>query len=427
MPCAGDDMIAYWLGQAGRIPLLTAAEELHLGSLVRRWQDHPKGLAEDPAKPDPEHRAVIRRGLRARDRMVSANLRLVAHVTRKRRPRLGVHIPDAGLPDLLQAGAIGLQRGIEKFDPTRGYKVSTFCYWWIHQALSKHADWYGRTIRIAAGRTDLLAKAKGVTATLTTRLGRPPTRAELAAALEVSVEDLEHLLLIAAGCYSLDAPPPGGCADGGLLGDVLAAPDPGFDGEELEARLLCLDPIELRLITARWGLDGEPRFLHQLAEQEAISEGEVKRVLAMAMAKMRGEAVPVAAPRRKPKPKPPPPPVVTLPPSQPGECCQLDLTSSTLNSMAWTTWRNDCAPIIADVIKRVGKDDPKALRKALLKAYPYGQRSRHPYKIWRDEIRQQLNPPTPTAYRRREKQAQEEAPGQISLTIPVPTPPEATP
>jgi RNA polymerase primary sigma factor len=309
MASTGDDMISHWLGQAGRISLLTAAEELHLGSLVRRWQDHPKGTVEDPAKPDPEHRAAIRRGLRARDRMVTANLRLVAHVTRLRRPLLGVYIPDADLPDLLQAGAIGLQRGIEKFDPSRGYKVSTFCYWWIRQALSRDVDWCARTIRIAAGRTDLLCRAKALTRTLTTELRRAPTRVELAAALEVSIKDLDHLLLIAAGCYSLDAPPPGGCDDGGLLGDALAAPapDPGFDAEELEARLLCLDPIELRLVTARWGLDGDPRHLRQLAEQEAISEGEVRKLLAIAMAKMRGEAAPVAVVRRKPKLKPPPP------------------------------------------------------------------------------------------------------------------------
>jgi RNA polymerase primary sigma factor len=316
---SGDDMISHWLGQAGRVPLLTAAEALHLGGLVRRWQDWEPSPDEAPA-------AVRRRGLRARDRMVSANLRLVAHVTRKRRPRLGVHIPDADLPDLLQAGVEGLQRGIEKFDPARGYRVSTFCYWWIRQALSKHADKHGRTIRIAAGRTDLLAKAKGVTAALTTTLGRPPTRAELASVLEVSIEDLDHLLLIAAGCQSLDAPPAGGrCDDGGLLGDAIAAPapDPGFDAEELEARLLRLDPLELRLITARWGFDGAPRTLPQLAEQEAISVGEVKKVLAMAMAKMRGEEAP---------PPPPPPPVATLPPSQQGECCQLSLGLSILNT-----------------------------------------------------------------------------------------------
>jgi hypothetical protein len=86
--------------------------------------------------------------------------------------------------------------------------------------------------------------------------------------------------------------------------------------------------------------------------------------------------------------------------------------------MAWTTWRNDCRPIIAEVIQRVGTKDPKALRAALLEAYPYGQRSMHPYKIWRDEIRRQLNPPPKTAYRRRPAQPQAEVPGQLSLLPP---------
>jgi RNA polymerase primary sigma factor len=325
MTSTGDDMIAHWLDQAGRIPMLADDETLELSRMVRRWQDHPKGMVENPAEPDPEHRAAIRRGLRARDRMVAANLRLVADVTRRRRPLLGVYVPDADLPDLLQAGAEGLQRGIERYDPTRGYAVSTFAYWWIRQGLTKYADRCGRTIRIAAGRTELLARARKKTATLTARLGRAPTRAELALVLEVSIEDLDHLLLIAAGCHSLDAPPPGGCDDGGLLGEALAAPapDPGFDAEELEARLVCLDPIELRLVTARWGLDGEPRFLHQLAEQEAISEGEVRKMLGRAMAKMRGEPVPVAKPRRKPKSPPLDPP--PLGPCRPVEGCQLSL------------------------------------------------------------------------------------------------------
>jgi RNA polymerase primary sigma factor len=334
MASAADDMIAHWLNLAGRIPLLAGDETLELSRMVRRWQDHPKGLLENPAEPDPEHRAVIRRGLRARDRLVTANLRLVADVTRKRRPLLGVYVPDANLPDLLQAGVEGLQRGIERYDPTRGYAVSTFAYWWIRQGLTKYVDRCSRTIRIAAGRTELLARARKETATLTARLGRAPTRAELALVLEVSIEDLDHLLLIAAGCHSLDAPPPGGCDDGGLLGEALAAPapDPGFDAEELEARLGCLDPIELRLVTARWGLDGEPRFLRQLAAQEAISEGEVRKILTMAMAKMRGEPVPVAVakPRRKPKPPPLDPPPL-LEPCRPVECCQLSLGLSTLN------------------------------------------------------------------------------------------------
>jgi RNA polymerase sigma factor (sigma-70 family) len=250
--------------------------------------------------------------------MVTANLRLVANVTRKARPGLGVQIADADLPDLLQAGVIGLQRGVEKFDPTRGYKFSTLGYWWIRQALSRHVDWHGRTIRIAAGQTDLLARARRLMAALSVELGRTPTRAELAFVLEARLEDLDLLALIAAGCHSLDAPLPSGPDDAALLGDTLAspAPDRGFDAEELEARLLCLDPIEQRLIMARWGLDDRPRTLAQLADQEAISVGEVRKMLDRSMAKMRGAA-------------PTPPPVATLLPSRQGECCQLSLSLPT--------------------------------------------------------------------------------------------------
>ena len=116
----------YWLNNAGRQPLLTPAEELHLGAMVREWMDHPDGPADAPA-------GIRRRGLRARDRFVLANLRLVAHVAGKRG---GV----APLEDRLQAGVLGLLRGAEKFDPTKGYKFSTYAYWWILQALNPVND-----------------------------------------------------------------------------------------------------------------------------------------------------------------------------------------------------------------------------------------------------------------------------------------------
>ena len=118
-----------WLDHAGRQPLLTPAGEVHLGTLVRAWQDWAGGPAEAPP-------AVRRSGLRARDRMVAANLRFVAHVESKMHARG----PQPGeLVDRLQAGALGLMRGAERFDPTRGYKFSTFAYWWIRQAISLEA------------------------------------------------------------------------------------------------------------------------------------------------------------------------------------------------------------------------------------------------------------------------------------------------
>ena len=148
---AAADGVQFWLDSAGRVPLLAPAEELHLGGLVRAWMDWEPTADEAPP-------AVRRRGLRARDRMVSANLRLVAHVTRVMRPGLGISITDADHLDLLQAGAIGLMRGVEKFDPARGYKLSTYAYWWIRQGLSRHVDSSSRTIRLPCTHGPKLAR-----------------------------------------------------------------------------------------------------------------------------------------------------------------------------------------------------------------------------------------------------------------------------
>ena len=151
MVAAHEDMALFWLSQAGRQPLLTAAEEIHLGSLIRAWQDWEPSAADAPL-------SVRRRGLRARDRMVGANLRLVAHIAGRSRGRLGVVVADADLPDLFQAGAIGLQRGAELFDPARGYKFSTYAYWWIRQGISRWADSHGRTIRVPTTHSSTAAK-----------------------------------------------------------------------------------------------------------------------------------------------------------------------------------------------------------------------------------------------------------------------------
>jgi len=125
------DVVGHWLAAAGRQPLLTTAEEVHLGAAIRRWQDHPDG-------PDLAPAPVRRRGLRARDRMVAANLRLVVAVAGKYRARVTAR--RQCLSDALQEGTIGLQRGAEKFDPARGYKFSTYAYWWIRQAIQRWID-----------------------------------------------------------------------------------------------------------------------------------------------------------------------------------------------------------------------------------------------------------------------------------------------
>ena len=122
------DAVGHWLAAAGRVPLLTAAEEVHLGAMVREWQNWPDG-------PDGAPAPVRRRGLRARDRMVAANLRLVVNVANRyfrviERRRLSQE-------DALQEGTLGLMRGAELFDPAKGYKFSTYGYWWVRQAITR--------------------------------------------------------------------------------------------------------------------------------------------------------------------------------------------------------------------------------------------------------------------------------------------------
>jgi RNA polymerase sigma factor (sigma-70 family) len=133
------DALTGWMNAAGRVPMLTAAEELHLGTLVRTWQDHP----------DPCPAAVRRRGLRARERMVTANLRLVVSVARRFRGHRNIGAME--LSDMLQEGCIGLARGVEKFDPARGYKFSTYAYWWIRQAIARSIHEKSRMIRLPIG------------------------------------------------------------------------------------------------------------------------------------------------------------------------------------------------------------------------------------------------------------------------------------
>jgi len=287
------DMITHWLDQAGRQTLLTAAEELHLGGLVRAWQDWEPSADEAPS-------AVKRRGLRARDRMVAANLRLVAHVTRKARHGLGVPVTDADLPDLLQAGAIGLQRGVEKFDPTRGYKLSTYVYWWIRQGISRHIDSHARTIRIPTTHTGTIARAGKVAAALAVHLGRTPSRAELAQELGIRQAELEHLLLIGAGCHSLDAPLPGSTSgDPSALIDMLivdgAEPrDPRRD--QLLELVGMLDARGQRLIRGRHGL-GEPvAGVAELAQREGITPHRARGLIRMAENTLRRLSPAVSAP-----------------------------------------------------------------------------------------------------------------------------------
>ena len=237
---ARNSSAAAWLNAAGRIPLLTAAEEVHLGALVRAWQDHPAGPTGAPPR-------TIRRGLRARNRMVSANLRLVSMVAeRMRRP------PHVEITDALQAGAVGLVRAAEMFDPARGYKFSTYAYLWIKQSITNEIDQSG-TIRVPA---NVCAVMRGQ------RYG-DPSRHQLEAAA------------LAWNCISLDAPAPGANDDSGPLADAIVGGRLGVEqlgvAEQVADAFTAMaeaDADGLALLQLRYG-DGA--LVGELAQLEGAS------------------------------------------------------------------------------------------------------------------------------------------------------------
>ena len=290
MATADTDSARQWVKAAQQVPLLTPAEELHLAALVQVWQQHPDG-------PDGAPPAVQRRGLRARNRIVSANLRLVATYAQGRKH-------SGPLVDRFQNGTLGLVRAAELFDPARGYRFSTFAYWWLRAEIGR-GEFLEPTIKLPS---NVFAALRGQ------RDGDCPAHLLADGRAASSVRSLDYIIP--------------GCDSELTLGDTLSAPpadeeDP--DADELKMRMAALDPLEQRLIEGRWGLRADPATglrvnpvpLRKLADQEAISLREVKSILGQALSKLRRDA---------------PPPAPALTPWRPEQCCQLTIDLSTLNS-----------------------------------------------------------------------------------------------
>ena len=141
--------IGQYLTEIGRYPVLSERARLHHCQMIHRWQHWPEGKDNAP-------RSYIRAGERSLEIMVTTNLRLVISVSKKYQSRHGE------MQDLIQEGNIGLIRGLCLFDPTRGYQVSTYCYWWIRQGITRAIHTYGRTIRLPINTLELLQKIRKV-------------------------------------------------------------------------------------------------------------------------------------------------------------------------------------------------------------------------------------------------------------------------
>ena len=191
------DAIQAYLNEIGRYPLLTKAQEIVLGTQIQAWI----ALQEkDSSEYTREERQIERIGKRAREKFINCNLRLVVNIARK----YVRHAKTLDFMDLIQEGNMGLARAVEKFDPTRGYAMSTYAYWWIRQAMQRALQSTDAAIRLPIGTHDSLYAVKKAAETLAKQSGREATLGEIANYMKVEIEFLQSLLDAPAVQFSLD-------------------------------------------------------------------------------------------------------------------------------------------------------------------------------------------------------------------------------
>ena len=291
--------LSAFLGEIGRHQLLTPEQELMMGRKVQAMvaiteRCHLAGGSGPECEYNDEEKIVIRRGERAKNQMITSNLRLVVNLA-KRYQGKGVD-----LLDLIQEGTLGLTRAVEKYDPTRGHRFSTYAYWWIRQGLNRALSTQSRTIRIPVNVNEKLTKLRAAKARLMQSNGLSPTTEQLAEYMEIPIAEVEDLL--ACELRSVTVSLQGvvkSKSDPSELVDVLPSDElPPMERAEIAERSASvwtllnkanLTPKERTVVTLRFGLDGthEWRTLAEVARHMNCSREYCRQVVQRALRKLR--------------------------------------------------------------------------------------------------------------------------------------------
>ena len=288
-----DDVVGLYLKEAGRVPLLTADEEVSLAKRMeaadaaqRQLDDQSERLPLDDVY---TLRDVVYDGELAQEHLIRANARLVISVAKK---YIGRGVP---FLDLIQEGNIGLIRATRKFDWRRGHKFSTYATWWIRQAVSRAVADQGRTIRVPVHMGDQLNRMRRIQMRLTQDMGREPTIDELAVGMETTPDKIENLLEIARRPVSLETPidEEGDSTFGDFVEDVNS-PAPAEEvttnllHEQLKTALDRLPQREAQILRLRYGLeDGRVYTLEEVGQAIGVTRERVRQLEAQALNRLR--------------------------------------------------------------------------------------------------------------------------------------------